>query len=166
MDAAQSEVYERLMASAIRFVSYRPRSRKELNDFIARKLKNSHTTAPLVVAEVMRRLTDLGYADDYAFGAWWVSQRTGRNPKGARAIRAELLGKGIAPDVADAAISHGMQAETSERELAKAALEKKLKLYALLPRAEKKRKLADFLLRRGFSSEVVWGVVDDVLENV
>jgi len=167
MDTAHTEVYEKLMASAIRFVSYRPRSRKELNDFITRKLKNSHTTAPLVTAQVMQRLTDLGYADDHAFGAWWVAQRTGRNPKGAKAIRMELIRKGIPPDVADEAVTRGMREEgKSERSLARAASEKKLTLWARLPYAEKKRKLADFLLRRGFSSEAVWGVVDDVLKNV
>ena len=167
MDTAESEVYEKLMANAIRFVSYRPRSRKELSDFIARKLKSNHTTAPLVASHVMRRLTDLGYADDHAFGVWWVTQRTGRNPKGARAIRMELLRKGIPPEVANEVIARGMREEgKSEQTLARAASEKKLKLWARLPHAEKKRKVADFLLRRGFSSEAVRGVVDDVPENV
>lgn len=165
-DTEKSEVYERLIGASIRFVSFRPRSSKEMRDFIARKLKNSHTTAPLVIEEVIARLTDLGYVDDPAFAAWWVTQRTGRKSKGAKAIRIELTGKGIAPEVADGVINEIMKEERSEQVLAKVAALKKYGVWSRLPQAEQKHKLAQYLLRRGFASEIVWSVVDDMVENV
>lgn len=166
MDIEQSDVYEKLIAASIRFVSYRPRSAKEITDFVTRKLKNSHTTAPLVIQKVLERLTELGYIDDHAFGIWWVGQRTGRKPKGAKAIRLELLRKGIAPEVISESIAKVMKEERSEPELAKAAAEKKRDTWKTLPAAEQKHKLAQYLLQRGFASEVVWSVVDDMAKNV
>ncbi len=165
MDTEQSDVYEKLIAASIRFVSYRPRSEKEIRDFLEKKLKRSHTTAPLVTTHVVGRLTDLGYIDDYAFGTWWVDQRTGRKPKGERVIRMELMRKGIAPAVIDEVIGSGMKGERSEAALAKAAIEKKRQSWKNLPVLTQKRKLADYLMRRGFSSDVVWGLIDDVLSK-
>lgn len=166
MDIEQSDVYEKLIAASIRFVSYRPRSAKEITDFVTRKLKNSHTTAPLVIQKVLERLTELGYIDDHAFGIWWVGQRTGRKPKGAKAIRLELLRKGIAPEVISESIAKVMKEERSEPELAKAAAEKKVGVWRKLPLPERKHKLIQYLMRRGFTSEVIRGVVDEAVGNV
>lgn len=166
MDTDQSEVYEKLMAQAIRFVSYRPRSEKEIRDYLTQKLSRSHTIAPLVLAHALRRLTELGYINDTEFSAWWVGQRTGRKPKGARVIRMELVRKGIAPEIIEDALREGMKGEQSEVNLAKATANKKRDTWKHLPLQEQKRKLSDYLLRRGFSSEISWGVVDDILTNV
>lgn len=161
-----TDVYERLIGACIRFVSYRPRSGKEMDDFIRRKLADSHTTAPLVTHNVVDRLVELGYIDDHAFAAWWVSQRTGRKSKGARAIRRELEQKGIAPEIIEAAISTIMKEDRSELMLAKVALEKKRFAWSTLPKVLQKQKLAQYLLRRGFASEIVWRVVDEIVGNV
>ncbi len=166
MDIDQSDVYEKLMAASIRFVSYRPRSRKEITDFIVRKLKTGHTTAPLVIRKVLERLTELKYVDDVVFASWWVNQRTGRKPKGARVIHQELLQKGIPPEIIDEAIRAVMKDERSEQTLAKAAAEKKLSIWSRLPLPEQKHKLIQYLLRRGFTSEVIRSVVDDMVGNV
>ena len=117
--------------------------------------------------KVLERLTELGYVDDHAFGIWLVEQRTGRNPKGLLAIQAELHRKGIAPHVIDEVVKTVMQEARSEPELARAAAGKKLDgVWGTLPKIVQKQKLSQYLLRRGFASEIVWGVVDDVIENV
>jgi SOS response regulatory protein OraA/RecX len=59
-----------------------------------------------------------------------------------------------------------MQGDRSERDLAKAAATAKLHTWRSKSRLEQKQKLAQFLMRRGFSSDVIWGVVDDVVSNV
>lgn len=166
MDIVESQVYERLINASIRFVSYRMRSEKEIRDFLAKTLLRHHTTAPGVVTHVMERLRELGYVNDDAFAQWWVGQRTGRKSKGARIIRTELIQKGVDPDCIDAAIHSGMKGERSEKELVKIAAEKKLERWTALPQLVRKRKLIEYLTRRGFSSDTVWSVVDDVLKTV
>ena len=166
MDISESQVYERLINASIRFVSFRMRSEKEIRDFLAKTLTRHHTTAPSVVLHVITRLAELGYINDVEFSAWWVSQRTGRKSKGARAIRMELSQKGIDAEIIEEAIRVGMTGERSERELAKVAVHKKRENWKALPVVIQKKKLAEYLTRRGFSSDVVWSVVDDALETV
>ena len=134
--------YERLLGAAIRFVSFRPRSKKELRDFCIKTLKRHHTTAPLVIDQVIERMTELGYVNDDKFAEWWISQRTAFRPKGKRVIEAELLAKGI----------RNPEIDIDERTLAQKALERKKGV-------SDKQKLANFLYRRGFTVSVV----DDIL---
>ena len=143
--------YERLMAAALRFISFRPRSEKEIRNFCTKTLKRHHTTAPLVVSKVLERLTELGYVDDRKFAEWWIGQRTTSTPRGKRAIEAELKAKGIAcPDI-----------RIDERELAKKAVAKKLVHWQKFPPLERKKKIVGFLYRRGFDMSLV----DDIGEK-
>lgn len=163
MDLSESTVYERLMNAAIRFISFRQRSEKEIRDFIRQKLTKSHTTAPEVEERVLLRLGELDYVNDEKFCAWWLSQRQGSKPKGIRLIRAELREKGVARELIDKVLS---LSASDERALAHRAVHKKRETWRQLPLLARKKKLGDYLLRRGFSPDVVRGVVDDVVENV
>ncbi len=154
--------YERLLGAAIRFVSFRPRSEKELRDFCAKTLKRHHTTAPLVIDQVMSRLTELEYVNDRTFVEWWVGQRTAFRPKGKRIIMSELGAKGVAKPVVDEYFA-AMGDNRDEKALAQQAAEKKLALWHALPPLTRKQKLYDFLSRRGFDSDTVGSVVDDVM---
>src|SRR3989344_2049706 len=153
MKEEQSEVYERLMAAGIRFVSFRPRSEKEILDFLHKKLSKSHTTAPKVLDQVIIRLRELGYVDDEKFAAWWVDQRTGRKPKGKRVIEQELKQKGIEADI-----------RIDEKTLAVRAIQKKLPVWKIMPLLKRKKKISEYLYRRGFDWNVIGRVVDEVLE--
>lgn len=145
--------YEKLLGATIRFVSYRPRSEKELRDFCHKTLKRHHTTAPLVVEKVLTRLAELGYADDTKFVEWWVGQRQSFKPKGKRAIEMELRAKGISKPII----------HVDERLLARKAVERKLVIWKPLPPLSKKKKLFEFLYRRGFDSDTANSVVDDIM---
>ena len=166
MEDSQSDVYERLINAALRFVSFRMRSEREIRDFLAGKLSRSHTSAPDVLEHAIERLTELGYVNDHEFAVWWVGTRMGRKPKGPRAVRSELSQKGVAADIIDTVLSTLMKGENSELALARAAGAKKAAGLVGYPKMEQKQKLASFLQRRGFSSGVVWSVVDDMVENV
>lgn len=153
--------YERLLGAAIRFVSFRPRSEKELRDFFHKTLKRHHTTAPLVVEKVLTRLAELGYVDDMKFVEWWVGQRMSFKPKGKRMVALELRAKGIPKEIIDAYYSAGSDA-SDERKLARIAVERKLTVWKSLPPLPKRKKLYDFLSRRGFDADTVSSVVDEV----
>jgi regulatory protein len=154
--------YERLLGAAIRFISFRPRSEKEIRDFCAKTLKRHHTTAPLVVDKVMARLADFGYVDDMKFVDWWVNQRTSFRQKGARLVAMELRAKGISRDVVESYFANTPQA-ASERELAIKAIGRKIVIWQKLPVQIRKQKLIAFLMRRGFDSETIYSVVDDAV---
>lgn len=160
-DITNSDTYRQLMNLTLRFVSLRLRSEQEIYTYLVTKLKKTHTTAPKVIEAIIDRLKELGYINDEAFAQWFVDGRTGRKPKGKRVIEMELQRKGIARDIIDRVVQQTMTGEKSEKELARQIAEKKLPIWKNQPQLAQKRKLADFLTRRGFSSETVWGVVDE-----
>ncbi|MBI4062561.1 regulatory protein RecX [Candidatus Gottesmanbacteria bacterium] len=146
--------YQRLLDSAFRFISFRPRSEKEIQDFLIKKLKTWKMYGPELVEKIVKRLMELGYVDDEKFVRWWVEQRQGRKPKGMQLIIYELLSKGIARNV----IEHVLSSEIgNQAELAKKALQPKVKTV------KDKNKLMGFLERRGFDRSTARSAVDALL---
>lgn len=153
--------YERLLGYSIRFVSFRPRSEKEFRDFLARKLKKTHTYAdPSVMEKVISRMRDLGYLDDRKFAAWWIEQRQSFKPKGSRLVAMELQARGVSRDVVAEFVSKD---STSG---ANTALLKKIPSWKSYPMDIQKKKANEFLLRRGFDWDTISRVVDAMVTKV
>ena len=108
----KSEEYQRLIDSAFRYLSFRPRSEKEIADYLQKK-------NPDIVDAVITRLRELGYVDDVKFAQWWIRVRQGRKPKGMQLIIYELLSKGVTRDVIEQVLSSEME---NQEELAKKGL--------------------------------------------
>lgn len=159
-------LYEKLLSAAYRFVSYRPRSEKEFRDFLNQKLKKRKVYDIAVIPRVIRRLSELGYVDDEAFARWWVDSRMRFRPKGTRVLTMELLRKGVAKSVIQTAITAiHKEASINEKDVVYALAKKKIGLWTALPRLQRKRKLFEFLLRRGFEGEVISDVVDELVSD-
>lgn len=154
--------YEKLLNAGFRFISFRPRSEKEITGFLQKKLHTWHTTAPAVLTKVLDRFRELGYIDDKKFIAWWVEQRNTHRPKGKRVIIQELQQKGINKSVIEEVLAESPDG-LDQIELAKQAVSKKLDLWKKLPKLDKKRKIYDYLTRRGFSIDTIRCVIDEVL---
>mgnify|MGYP001603399287 CR=1 FL=1 len=147
------DIYQTLLTAAFRFLSFRPRSSKEVDDYLHKKTKKSYV-APEVYQRVLNRLVDLGYVDDEKFASWWIESRQKTKPRGMRLIKQELKQKGIATDAIEN-VPEGM--------IARRAVQKKVDIWKKLPKLEQKKKLYEYLGRRGFSFATIRGVVDEVL---
>lgn len=134
---------------ALRLLAARPRSTRELE----RRLRQAGFSAPVVEAS-LARCQKLGYLDDAAFAAWWASQRQGR--QSARAIRGELIGKGIDRPLADEATA-ALDDEAVALDLARTRWPR----TTGDPRQRRER-LVRFLAGRGFS----WEIIQPVLRRV
>ncbi len=148
--SSAKDLYQKLIESSFHFISFRPRSEKEVRDFLLKKLQKWKISDESIVERVTVRLRELGYLDDAKFVTWWADQRQSHKPKGARLIRQELLAKGIHRDVIDEQLK-----PSTEEELARRAARKKLALWQKLPVLERERKIYGFLSRRGFDSETI-----------
>jgi regulatory protein len=155
MDAS---LYESLMRAAYRFVSYRPRSEQEIKNFLQKKLKKWKVAGQISVTKTVERMRDLGYVDDRKFVSWWVEQRNEFRPKGRRALVSELLQKGIKRDLIE-----GIPLD--ELTGAQKAIRRKLVLWAQKPLIEQKKKVYTFLIQRGFSSETIAKIIDEIQEK-
>ena len=129
-------------------LGYRDRSRSEL----ARKLRDAGYPAA-VAAQVVERFVEIELLDDERFAAAWVRTRATAG-YGARRIGQELARKGIAPEVAAAALE---SIAGSHEQLARARA-------ALRGRVAADRKERDKLVRRlvgkGFSLQTAIQALD------
>ena len=163
-----SDIYEKLLSAAFRFVSYRPRSRHEISIYLARYLKRHKKEDPVLVEKILLRLTDLGYVDDAKFTAWWISARRSNKPKGMRVIKNELKAKGVERQTVEkisGSIKRSQQGDAtgeSEYEIALRAATPKLGIWRKFPVLERKKKIYGFLMRRGFDSDTAVSVIDEV----
>ena len=138
--------------AALRLLAYRPRSEAELRVRLARR-----GLPPAVVEEAMEHLRERGLLDDEAFARYWVEARQQSSPRGSRLLQRELLTKGIAVDTAREAL-----ATAAEEEAACRAAEKKARSLVNLDYPTFRRRLGQFLLRRGFPYETARALVDEL----
>jgi len=139
-------------ASALRFLKIRPRSIAELREKL--KLKNFSREE---IEVTLNGLIASGLLDDRAFTKSWINYRLAR-PFGFRRIILELKAKGIDPNIIDAAIVEkkgGYSPELVAQDLAN----RRWQRFPALDPLKKKKRVMDFLLRRGFEIDLVMKVV-------
>lgn len=144
-DLQQDDAVERAHNAALNFLSFRPRSRRELEDYFRRK-----KVPPETVGAVVERLERVGLLDDREFARFWVENRQTFRPRGSRALRVEMRQKGLAGEIIDDTLA----TITDEEVPAYEAARKKLRSVQGLEEREFFRKLVSFLQRRGFPYEV------------
>lgn len=148
---------ERATQGAITFVSYRPRSEREVRD----RLRKRDFSQPAIDAAI-ERMRGWGYLDDQAFAQWWVENRAEHRPRGKRLLAGELRSKGVSPDVV------GEVLEETELDEYGAALElarKRLGSLSSLDHQTQERRLAAFLGRRGYGWDVIRPVLKELFEE-
>lgn len=159
----EDEKYQRLKNYAFRLLAIRPRSTKELKGrLIAYSIKNGfpQTLTDTLTAELTRG----NFLNDLDFANWWRDQRALYKPVGAKLIKIELRGKGVAEELIEEVFAKG-QTQTSELEKAFVLITKKKKAYRYLKAKELKIKLTGFLYRRGFDWNVIGKVIDSVIQK-
>ena len=150
-DYKEQDTLEVAYQSALRFISYRPRTESE----IQKKLNEKNYSEP-VIAQVVERLQRNGLINDFQFAQSWVENRSTFRPRSHRALAFELRQKGVPEDMIEQVIAGTSDEET----LAYQAAERKAQRFAELDRRDFRMKLAAFLGRRGFNYEVILPVVD------
>jgi regulatory protein len=136
---------ERAYELALNFLSYRPRSERE----VRRRLAKKGFASPSVEAAV-ERLVRAKLLDDKDFARYWVENRTRFKPRGPYALRQELRQKGVADRIIDPLIE-----ELDEDENAYRAALKRLRRWKRMDTDERRRKFTGYLQRRGFGYDSI-----------
>lgn len=154
---------ERLFEKAIKFLSFRPRSEKEVRNNLLQKLRltdkgeEEKKNFEKSVNEVIKKLVKLGLLNDLEFTTWWVEQRTKFKKISLRVIKSELYRKGIDKETIEEVLN---KAEINSFELALAVARKKEASYKKLEPKKFREKINRFLASRGFDWEEIKRVVD------
>ena len=118
---------------------------------------------PEAVATAIERLTDQGLLDDAAFARGYVETRAIRG-RGPLRVQRDLGAMGVERSIVDRAIAEAWPVSVPPEELARTLAAKRLKqLGGGLPRQALRRRLVQYLGRRGFGGSTASKVVGEVL---
>ena len=144
---------EKAIAYACRLFNIRSRSEKELRERLYEKGFNR-----LTADDVVSLLKEKNILDDARFARLWIESRMRRNPKGDMLLRKELWDKGIAAPLIECALSEKKEKEDLIiRDIAR----QKVEALKKLPKEKAKKKLFDFLARRGFRFDIIYDVIKE-----
>ncbi|MBN1353380.1 MAG: regulatory protein RecX [Candidatus Omnitrophica bacterium] len=148
---------EKAMAYACRLLSLRLRSEAELKERLALK-----GFARVVVENVVSVLKNKKIVDDLRFAKAWVESRMRTNPKGSILLKRELKKKGIE----DSLIAEAMpDKKDGEDKVAATIARRKFETLKNMPRAKARKKLFDFLARRGFDFGIIEETLNELFSN-
>lgn len=140
-EESQEKAYQQSML----FLSYRARSETEV-----RKNLEKHAIPSTVIEQTLQRLREERLVNDGQFAQAWVANRSEFRPRSRRALTVELRQKGLT----EADIRFATEA-VDEESLAYAAAQKRVHRLDGLEWPEFRKKLSEFLARRGFGYDVI-----------
>ena len=149
--------------NAVNYLSYRQRSSKEMVDHL---IKKGFTRA--CAEEVTRQLQSARMMNDLEFARVFVRDRLKRKPTGRALLRMQLLARGIPSSMADTVLAdlispQNQQASALQAAMRKIQITRSSKIN--LDDEKQKKRLLDFLLRRGFSYEIALKTIRTTLER-
>ncbi len=154
VELEQESQYGKVYMRALEYSFVRPRSERELKDYLRRKTiarrNNKGELKPGVSEAVTRRVFEAlmakGRVDNEAFAKYWVENRRLNKGVSQRHLRAELMQKGVESAVIDRAIADGERDD--DEELRKVISRKRAKY-------PDDQKLTAYLVRQGFSYDAI-----------
>jgi regulatory protein len=144
-----ADAKERAYQQAMLFLSYRARSESEI-----RRNLRKHEIPELVIDETLERLRQDGLANDTEFASAWVENRNAFRPRSRRMMTMELRQKGLDEEAIRSAVEN-VDDEASAYE----AAQKRAARFKGMEWNDFRKKLSEFLARRGFSYSVIAPVV-------
>ena len=149
---ARSDHFHRCLNAAAHYLSYRPRSESELRERLHRR-----GFADDSVEAVITKLKEQGLVNDMAFAQFWKDNRESFSPRSQWLTKLELRQKGVDGDI----IAQVVDAIDDTDSAYRAALSKAHSL-PLSDYQGFRRRLGEYLKRRGFS----YGMINHIVEQV
>lgn len=144
--------FQQTLDRLLKFATLRPRSEKEIKDWLRRK--KVHGSLHNGLFSKLRRLKLL---DDEKFTKWWVEQRNHFRPRPKRILNYELRAKGVDRNIIENVLA---EFEIDEESIAKELLEKRKYKWTKLEEPIARKKMSQFLVRKGFGWDVIKSVVE------
>ena len=141
--------FGKLYQRTLEWVLTRPRSEKEVSDYLYKKVYEKKLDKDYI-SSIVEKLKSKKYLDDEVFARWYVENRFVKKGVSAKRLKLELAKKGVAREIV------GRVLEDSERndedEIRKVIMKKRAKYDD--------EKLIQYLCRQGFDFELVKSLVD------
>lgn len=145
-EKARQKTFDR----AVNLLTYKPRSVSELRE----RLLEKEWTTPAIVDDVIEKLKFYGYLNDEQFAKSFAASQIRQKPVGKRVLKMKLSMKKLDKETVENALEQALE-ETPEDEIIDRAINKRLKLKGRPETREDTKKFYDYLLRQGFSYDLV-----------
>jgi regulatory protein len=141
--------FGKLYTRSLEYALIRPRSQRELRDYLYRKTRDTRTktgdikkgVSKELTERVFNRLLEKGYIDDEKFAKFWVENRNVRKGSSMRKLQMELRGKGVDSAIIEQVLATTERVDTDELQK---IIAKKASRYDDI------QKLTAYLVRQGF----------------
>ncbi|MFD1360720.1 recombination regulator RecX [Lentibacillus salinarum] len=143
---------------AINFLSYRMRTKKEINDYLVQKEVDEEQ-----ITHIMNKLSTEGLIDDRQFADTFVRTRLNTSSKGPKLVEQELRQKGVDGILAGEAVA--VYTFDIQFEKAMKLAEKKLTAGPVKAFRQKIQQLQGTLMQKGFSGDVVQAVTAELQDH-
>lgn len=151
---------------ALRFLSYRPRSEKEIRDKLKIKYQKSNIgNLTLLIDKVIQKLKEKKFINDEEFAKGWIESRQRFKPRSSRLIKIELKQKGIDQELIEQLFADRGSQVVDDLENAKKLVEKRIGRLRGLNKQKIYEKLGRHLASKGFSWNTIKKSIDEVLEK-
>jgi regulatory protein len=157
MENIQEDV-QRALNRAYFYLKFRPRTRKEVSDYLHKKSEKFYHWPDEVIDTALVLLEERGFINDRAFIESFVVSRNVTKPKSEFALRQEMMKVGVSKELLD---EYFQESPTDEEALARKALAPRWSRYSPLSPKERFEKAASFLMRRGFQFSVAKKVIEE-----
>lgn len=152
--------FGKLYTRALEYVFVRPRSRREMNDYLYKKTRDTRTktgdikrgVSKELTVRVFNRLDEKGHLDDERFTRFWVENRNLRKGSSMRKLRSELQAKGVESSIIDRVLRDSDRDDASE---IMKIIAKKAQRYT------DEQKLIAYLARQGFAYDEIKRALSD-----
>ncbi len=146
-DLKKASDYGKLLERSMNYVMIRPRSIRELRDYLWRKKAD-----PEMAEKIITKLETRGYLGDASFARSWVRARQLTKPVSKRRLTAELMQKGVSNELIKAALGDN---ETEDAYDETAALRSIITKKRKQARYQDEQKLMQYLARQGFGYDLI-----------
>jgi regulatory protein len=154
-EAARLRTFDR----ALDLLAFRARATKELRTALIRKGEEAPN-----VEHALERLTEMGLLDDADYARQYARTKIMGPGFSRRRLQAELARRGVARDVADGAIEAAFAEDDVDGDaILERVAARKLRSLAALEPTTRRRRLYEFLARRGYESDDIRRVMDRLL---
>jgi regulatory protein len=159
IEVKRFDEYQFAKKSALDFLAYRIRSKKEIID----KLKSKNISKE-TIEKTIEHLEKIELINDEEFARLLVQSSTGKNPAGKSVIRQKLFKKGISKDITEKVLKETFT-ENNEKSLLLDVFNKYKSRLIGLDRNHKRKKMFEHLARKGFDFDIINEILNQKLKD-
>jgi regulatory protein len=158
--------FEKFYNKSLEFLSYRPRSEKEVRDRL--EIKNQKSKIKVdesIIDKVIEKLKEKKFLNDEEFARGWIESRLRFKPRSLKLIKFELKQKGIKPEIIEKIMINDEGLRINDLESAIKLVEKRIGRVKDLPKQKIYEKLGRFLASKGFGWDTIKKSIDETLDK-